>query len=389
VEIDNPEVDAGIAEEADDVVRILTIHGAKGLEFPIVVLGGLSGRGRETKEPLPEERERQLHLRVGSGGRTGHYATPGYDERWEHERAALDAERVRLLYVAATRARDHLVVPCVKGKGKPGPFLELLEPLLPEAGAGHEVAVDGAWLLDAAELQLPPHEEQAAPEAEEGAVARALEERSTWQTDHAAALREARRELPFVVASSVERATRPLASEASSASSALLLSEGPPLPVGDALHLVMERVSLPGATDLDDVVESVCAEAGLLDRTGEVQEMATRCLSSEAVRSALACGTYWREVPFTVTRDGGFAVGRVDLVYRDRDALVVVDYKSDEIDAAQVEGHARTHHAGQAEAYADALARSTGCPVRRVVFVFPRAGSEVSLRVGSGAAVGP
>ena len=117
--------------------------------------------------------------------------------------------------------------------------------------------------------------------------------------------------------------------------------------------------------------------------------MAARCLSSGAVRSALDSGTYWREVPFTVTRGGGFAVGRVDLVYREGDALVVVDYKSDEVDAAQVEGHARTHHAGQAEAYADALARSTGCPVRRVVFVFPRAGSEVSLRVGSGAAVGP
>jgi ATP-dependent exoDNAse (exonuclease V) beta subunit len=277
---------------------------------------------------------------VGSGGRTGHYATPGYDERWDHERAALDAERVRLLYVAATRARDHLVVPCVKGKGKPGPFLELLEPLLPEAGR-HEVEVDGAWLLDAAQLQLPPYEEQAAPEPGEAAVDRALEDRSTWQVDNAAALRDARRELPFIVASSVERATRPLASEASSASSALLLSEGPPLPVGDALHLVMERVSLPEATDLDEVVESVCAEAGLLDRTGEVQEMAARCLSSAAVRRALASGAYWREVPFTVIRGGGFAVGRVDLVYREGDALVVVDYKSDEVDAAQVEGHAR------------------------------------------------
>jgi len=98
----------------------------------------------------------------------------------------------------------------------------------------------------------------------------------------------------------------------------------------------MERVSLPDATDLDEVVESVCAEAGLLDRTGEVREMAARCLSSAAVRSALDSGTYWREVPFTVTRDGGFAVGRVDLVYREGDALVVVDYKSDEVAAAQV-----------------------------------------------------
>ena len=75
----------------------------------------------------------------------------------------------------------------------------------------------------------------------------------------------------------------------------------------------------------------------------------------------------------------GFAVGRVDLVYREGDALVVVDYKSDEVAAAQVEGHARTHHAGQAEVYAHAVARASGAPVKRVVFVFPRAGSEVAL----------
>ena len=53
------------------------------------------------------------------------------------------------------------------------------------------------------------------------------------------------------MASSKERDVRPLAAEASHSAAALLVSEGPPLPVGDALHLVMERVSLPGAEDLD------------------------------------------------------------------------------------------------------------------------------------------
>lgn len=70
---------------------------------------------------------------------------------------------------------------------------------------------------------------------------------------------------------------------------------------------------------------------------------------------------------------------RVDLVYREGDALVVVDYKSDEVEAEQVEGHARTHHAGQAEVYAEALEQATGLPVRRVVFIFPRVGTEVAV----------
>ena len=48
-------------------------------------------------------------------GRHGHFKTPGYDDAWEQEKQYIEAERLRLLYVAATRARDHLIVPCVAG----------------------------------------------------------------------------------------------------------------------------------------------------------------------------------------------------------------------------------------------------------------------------------
>ena len=312
------EVDAGIAEETDDVVRLLTIHGAKGLEFPIVVLANLGSGVQTSREPVPDEAERQLHFRVGSGGRgrSGHYSTPGFDARWEAESAALDAERIRLLYVAATRARDHLVVPFIRGKRKPGPFLTALEGHLPDVD-GHEIEVDGAWLLDADQLPEPPVDERVPAPVSDEEVERALAERETWITDHKELTRAARAELPFVVASSMERARRPLAAEASHSGATLLVSEGPPLPVGDALHLVMERVTLPDAADLDDVVSAVCAEAAIPEREDEVLEMARRCLASPTVKRALESGEWWREVPFTVQADGGFAVGRVDLVFRD------------------------------------------------------------------------
>ena len=43
------------------------------------------------------------------------------------------------------------------------------------------------------------------------------------------------------------------------------MSEGPPLEIGDALHLVMERVSLPDADDLEQVTAAIAAEAGLTE----------------------------------------------------------------------------------------------------------------------------
>ena len=99
------EIEATVAEETDDVVRIMTIHGAKGLEYPIVALANLGSQSSTQHAPVPREDESFLHFRVGAGslGRTGHFATPDYETAWEDEKQHIQAERLRLLYVAATR----------------------------------------------------------------------------------------------------------------------------------------------------------------------------------------------------------------------------------------------------------------------------------------------
>jgi len=144
----------------------------------------------------------------------------------------------------------------------------------------------------------------------------------------------------------------------------------------------MERVALPGAEDLDEVVEAVCAEAGLVDEAELVGQMARRCLDSEVFHRALASDGWHREVPFTVMRNGGYGTGRVDLVYRTGDELVVVDFKTDDVsgDKAVHEAFTLENHAGQAEVYGEALAAATGVFVREVVFFYCRTGVEVSVR---------
>ena len=195
------EVDTGITEEADDVVRLMTMHGSKGLEYPIVVLANLANRRRNQREPVPDEENGLLHFQVGVNKTTGYYPTPGYEDRWGDEQEAQDAEATRLLYVAATRARDYLIVPDLVPDPDRRTALEALRPLLPD-GDGHEIELDGMWLLDAERLDLPePIEEERAKKVGARAVATARRNREEWREGQAATRDSARRELTMTVAS--------------------------------------------------------------------------------------------------------------------------------------------------------------------------------------------
>lgn len=122
-EEDRPEQEFPAFEDTEDAVRIMTIHLSKGLEFPVVILANLARGGRKPPEGLRVDRVRGLSAVIFPGFRTysAFRRVPGAVppvtfERWEREK--LDAEEKRLLYVAATRARDRLfLVEGARGKG--------------------------------------------------------------------------------------------------------------------------------------------------------------------------------------------------------------------------------------------------------------------------------
>jgi ATP-dependent exoDNAse (exonuclease V) beta subunit len=133
--------EAPIVEEASEGVRIMTVHKAKGLEFPVVVLADITG-GLAGNPWRYVEAERGLcALRLGGW------------QPWdllEHEADELArdrAEGVRVAYVAATRARDLLVVPAVGDD--------------PFAG-GWDAAIDG-WVSPVHAAIYPAAEDRRAP----------------------------------------------------------------------------------------------------------------------------------------------------------------------------------------------------------------------------------
>jgi double-strand break repair helicase AddA len=88
-------------------VSIMTVHKAKGLEYPVVFLPAMNQAQRSvTHGPRVLIGERDGRLRMALKDETN----PLYEEMWEREQEELRREHQRLLYVAMTRARDHLVM---------------------------------------------------------------------------------------------------------------------------------------------------------------------------------------------------------------------------------------------------------------------------------------
>ena len=91
-------------DEGEDSLRIMTIHAAKGLEFPITIVAGLGGADSSNSAT-------GLHWRDGKPlVRLGKLTSMGLGDTAALERRRERAEEARLLYVAFTRAKDHLVV---------------------------------------------------------------------------------------------------------------------------------------------------------------------------------------------------------------------------------------------------------------------------------------
>jgi ATP-dependent helicase/nuclease subunit A len=100
-----------------DAVQVMTVHQAKGLEFPVVIVADLGREAiRDYRSPVVVDRRCGI-LASATFGAGRHRLPNRLIEAWrreDHDRA--DAERARLLYVACTRARDVLVL--CEGKGR-------------------------------------------------------------------------------------------------------------------------------------------------------------------------------------------------------------------------------------------------------------------------------
>jgi ATP-dependent helicase/nuclease subunit A len=368
-------------DDDGDVVHLLTIHGAKGLEWPIVVLAGAAmagsgGHGR-TVEPIVDRRRRRVvvKLKADLPGATRDLIPRAYEELIEYEKGMARSEARRLLYVALTRARDRLVVSCfgrlenAKGEATAA-LLGPLHQLLPAPGsvsARHER--EGLLVL----VPEAPRERPGRAETPDVPALRAA--RGAWMRGRDELLARAARSA---------RATSPSALEQVDDAVRIGGAGAPPgraraLALGAAVHRVLELCDLNDAASLAPLAERAAAELGRPDLAGRVAELAAVCWRATPVRAAARSAAVHRELVVGALVGDTIVKGAVDLLYRDGESWVVVDYKTDRATDAVT---FRARYEPQGAAYALAVEAAVGEPVREVVFVAAAAaGLEIVVPV--------
>jgi ATP-dependent exoDNAse (exonuclease V) beta subunit len=408
--------EAPIVEEASDGVRVMTVHRAKGLEFPVVILADIT---------------------AGIAGNPGRYVDParglcalrlGGWQPWdliehEDEELARDrAEGVRVAYVAATRARDLLVVPAVgddpfvagwdgASDGWIGPVHRAVYPAAERRRGGEDAPGCPAFGEDSVLERMDrdtPGRDNVRPGRHAFADGddrydvvwwdpRRLEldvqrvyglrredliqdpGRETVEADRGRydtwlAARQAAQERGMRPSLTVRTVTDWARGDDTPAPDVELVVAAPGVArpagprFGTLVHAALATVALDATAAQID--EGVGLQARILGAPPEEARAATALVAAalghplmSRAREAWRAGRCRREAPVACRQpDGSLIEGVVDLAFEDGEGWTVVDFKTDTEIAAALAAYRR-----QVALYASTIARATGARVRALL----------------------
>ncbi len=338
-----------------DRITLMTIHKAKGLEFPIVFVSGLAADPKDSGS-LVDRKHSIGAFKVGKADLG--LRTLNYEAVRDEEEVQRKAEDTRLLYVAATRARDCLLLPHFQFSPESktqneslfaGPLLKALEENSALVLSAPRPPAEAQDLTARASLQTPVHwvepKEDAEPLGDPPAWVVPLDEKpgvalevekeklKNEQEARKKKLETLRSEKDFKSVTSV------LSVDADKKEREERVFDEPEAvspwggkDLGSFAHLLLEKGWDWDSATLKKAASFYAEKMGI---PGEQADMAVgwveKALGSALIKRAKDSKKAYRELPITGKRkDGTYLNAVIDLAFFENDEWVIVDYKSDQ-----------------------------------------------------------
>ena len=299
-------------EGAGDKIRVMTVHGAKGLEAPIVILP-------DTTDRNPQDRDEIYRLPQGLPvWKTPSDASPrAIRDVRALRKADQAAESARLLYVALTRARTWLIV-AGAGEAKTAKGGKTPEPVPLQEWCWYRLVEKAMSGLGAEQVK-------------DGVRRWANGEWPTARAVHAAPVTE-NLSLPDwtgATATAAPRPAQPLSPSDLGGAKALpgetrTATEEQAKARGTAIHLLLEHLPQHAADQWHTIAQTLIADPQL---QADALETATRVLSEPALAWVFGQDSL-AEVPFVAPLSGQTMLGTVDRLILSENRVHVVDFKS-------------------------------------------------------------
>ena len=418
---------AQILSDEDDLVRIMTMHGSKGLEFPAVILMNLHKNmmNRESRSPIRMDLsgERPLGVYLPSVNRAKHIKRHTYGKRAFDIRARRNAiaEETRLLYVAMTRAEKRLFltgvfsrkdIPIWKNRTdesriwKTRSMLDMIMPAaldeadVPEAPGSNG---EGDWRIVLTEAGNTDDENFGVPEEFEQALRAAVQ--GPVQKPECLWIPEERTEMPVktsvtamvhAAAEKEEEETAQTKRRTERALTTFRLSDTPEKPafmqdeepdsteIGTVTHRFFRLIPLEVFRKEKDYAAALQSILNALTASGRIEpeeaemiriDQAAVFLETELGQRLIRADHVKREWPFTmrIREDQETLIqGVIDAAFLEEGAWVLIDYKTD-WDTERESFVAR--HERQMNWYRTAVERLSGIPVKEMWLVALRRGT--------------